>query len=627
MKEPSMGSRSVTSSSLLFALVGLSAGALCVYAAGCGSNQTTSSGQDSGPTGPTGPFPEAGNLQCGADSSDWPMFGQNVCNTNSQAAAGGISPTTVGTLGVKWVYSAKGDVSATPTVVAGNVYFPDWAVGGGYINKVDAATGTEVWSKNVGTLLGSIVPSAASLTGFYSRNAPVVVGGNVIFGLLRGTDLVTDPGNSAYLMAISDATGTPQWATLLDSHKAAVIAGSPVVNGTTLYVGVSSEEEITGSFSAGGCCSFRGSVVALDAMSGAIKWKTYTIADSLYYAGSPDAGKLAGFAGAAIWSSTPVVDLKRNQLYVTTGNNYHYSSAKDAAEAGASEGNYVDSVIALDLDTGAVKWAQSVPEGGSDIWTTSDMGPDSDFGAGANLFTATINGKLTDVVGAGQKSGTYFAFDANTGALLWKTSVAPGGHLGGIHWGTATDGTRIYAESNFEGTSKPFVVAGTGKYAGQTIETGTWSALDVSTGNILWQLPNPVLSKPAQSGVSCNGPVAIVNGVLFAGSMDAAGTMFAINASTGDVLWQYASGGTVYGGPAISNGVVYWGSGYPMTVRPLGFGTDSMKVYAFGLGLADAGGGGSPEAGAEAGASPEAGAEAGASPEAGAEAAADAPSE
>jgi polyvinyl alcohol dehydrogenase (cytochrome) len=601
-----MGSRRTRSSSTVLALAALGAGALSAYAFGCGSNQTSSGPSDGGPSaesGPLGPFPDAGGLQCSAESTDWPMFGQNVCNTNAQAAAGGLSAATAGSLGVKWVYSAKGDVSATPSVVAGAVYFPDW---GGNIDKVDANTGAEIWSKSITTILAGAGDAGSKLPGFASRNAPVISGSNVIFGTLRSTQLITDPGPSAYLVALDTGTAALSWATMLDDHQAAVIAGSPVLDGTTLYIGVSSQEEfssLTPVLRPGAtytCCSFRGSVVAVDATTGAIKWKTYTISDSLYYAN--DAGKLSGFAGNAVWSSTPVVDRKRHQIYITTGNNYHYSSPKEA-EAGASEGNFVDSVMALDSDTGAIKWAQSLPEGGEDLWVLNDTpGQDSDFGAGANLFTATINGKPTDVVGAGQKSGMYWAFDANTGEILWKTQVGPGGHLGGIHWGTATDGTRIYTEVNYGG-SKPFALGGTGPMAGTSVSTGTWAALDPGTGDILWQIANPVLSAPL-SGASCNGPVAVVNGVLFAGSMDAQGTMFAIDATSGNVLWQYPSGGTVYGGPAISNGVVYWGSGYPSSVRPLGFGTSSMKLYAFAVGAGDAGAeSGTPEAGSDAGAS------------------------
>jgi len=559
---------------------------------GCGksTSATSDSGAESGPAymPPTGPF-QPGNLDCNADASDWPMFGQNLCNTGSQGSAGGISPSTVGTLGMKWVYNAPGEISATPTVVGGSVYVPDWA---GNITKLDANTGTVTWTKSIGDILKSA--GVSSLKGFESRNAPLIAGGMVVFGALRGTTLATNPGASSYMMALDQDTGALKWSTLVETHEVAIIAGSPVTDGSTVYVGVSSNEEYAGfSQALGGppytCCTFRGSVVALDLMTGAIKWKTHTIADSIYYAN--DAGKLSGWAGAAIWSSTPALDRKRNQLYVTTGNNYH--NIPSDADAGAADGNYVDSVVALDMTTGAIKWARSFPEGGADLFTaTGGSGHDSDFGAGANLFTATINGVQKDVVGAGQKSGMYWALDADTGATLWSTQVGSGGHLGGIHWGTATDGTRIYVEDNFESTNMPFALGGTGSCAGQEVQTGTWAALDTSTGNIVWQLANPAAPAPV-SGASCNGPVAVTNGVMFAGSMDTAGTMFALNAATGDVLWAFASGGTVYGGPAIVGGVVYWGSGYPngSGARPLGFGTSSKKLYAFGLGLGDAGAG------------------------------------
>src|ERR1700677_6239 len=131
-------------------------GVVCVVAflggIGCSKSPSTHS------TAEQGPLPEAGDLSCESDASDWPMFGQNVCNTGSQANAGGISPTTVATLGPKWVvdlrtvYSGGGDISATPTVTGGYVYVNDW---GGNISKIDANTGAVVWSESVGGILQS----------------------------------------------------------------------------------------------------------------------------------------------------------------------------------------------------------------------------------------------------------------------------------------------------------------------------------------------------------------------------------------------------------------------------------------------------------------------------------------
>jgi polyvinyl alcohol dehydrogenase (cytochrome) len=86
------------------------------------------------------------------------------------------------------------------------------------------------------------------------------------------------------------------------------------------------------------------------------------------------------------------------------------------------------------------------------------------------------------------------------------------------------------------------------------------------------------------NGGSVNGPLAVVNGVVFAGSMDAKGTMYAIDGATGEIRWKFESGATVYSGPAIVGGVVYWGVGYPSS-RPLGIGTSgTTQLYAFDLG-------------------------------------------
>jgi polyvinyl alcohol dehydrogenase (cytochrome) len=549
--------------------------------------------------------PDSGTLSkvpqpdCNADSTDWPMFGQNVCNTASPAGAAGISKDTVGKLAVKWVHDkaagAAGDVSATPAVVAGSVYFPDW---GGMINRLDAATGMPKWSKSVGDLLTQS-GNPGSLGGFVSRDTPLVTQGLVIFGTVRDPpQVITAPGTGGYLLAIDQDTGAVKWATQLESHPASVITGSPVLEGSTLYIGVSSQEEYGGLAAQYGikynCCSFRGSVAAVDVATGHVLWQTHTISDDLYYvdagvvdAGSGDAGvgtPTAGYTGVAIWSSTPVIDRKRHQLIVTTGDNYTLPSGAP----GTPPGNWVDAVVALDLATGNLNWAQPLPGGGmaaSDAFAVGiSSGPDSDFGAGANLFTAMINGAPVDLVGAGQKSGTYFAMDAQTGKIIWQTKIGPGGGLGGIHWGTATDGLRIYAGLN-NGSSTAFALAGNGPMT----TSGAWTALDPATGAFVWQVPDPALAKPL-SGASVNGPVAVVNGVMFGGSMDMDGTMFALDAATGDELWRFQSGGTVYGGPAVSNGVVYWGSGYPgqggiSAKRPLGFGTSSTKgsLFAFAV--------------------------------------------
>jgi len=516
-------------------------------------------------------------IDCSGAGDDWPMFGQNVCNTRSNPSNDGLRPATAPKLAVKWQYKAAGDISATPAVVGNEVYVPDWA---GMLNKIDARTGKAIWSVSIAALIGIEADAGAgpndTPAAIASRDTPVVTADSVIFGVGRGAN--GGPLALSIVAAVNRQTGALKWQTLVDSHPASVITSSPVLDRGKVYIGVSSAEEVFAAFPALGfgpypCCSFRGSVAALDAETGKLDWKTYTIENSAYFLS--DGVTPSGWAGAAVWS-TPALDRARGSLYVTTGNNY----SAPPATAYLPSGNHVESIMALDLKTGAIKWAQRMTTG--DVFTILNVfdgggGPDYDFGAGANLFHAKIGGVGHDVVGAGQKSGTYWAVDADTGSVLWSTAAGPGSSLGGVHWGTASDATRVYLALNDKAGSS-YVLGGSGAQAGQSVTTGSWAALDQQTGNIDWQVADPALTAPL-NGVSLNGPVSVANGVLFGGSMDAQGTMFALNAATGAVLWSYASGGTVYGGPAISNGVVYWGNGYP--VSRLNFGTPGGTLFAF----------------------------------------------
>jgi polyvinyl alcohol dehydrogenase (cytochrome) len=250
----------------------------------------------------------------------------------------------------------------------------------------------------------------------------------------------------------------------------------------------------------------------------------------------------------------------------------------EQAESCVSPANRIDAFVAMDLRTGAIKWSRRLQ--GFDAWTfvcnfvppgvtwcPSPMGPDYDFGQGAMLFSVKINGRKRDLLAAGQKSGVVWALDPDTGDVVWSRLVGPGGALGGIMWGSATDGERIYvANSNWE--HKPHTLV-----SGQQISGGSWSALDAATGAILWQTADP-------QGASDMGAVTVANGVVYAGSMDPQGHVYAMDARTGSVLWNYAAGGSVNAGAAVVGGTVFWGSGYSRG----NMGTASGKLHAFSVG-------------------------------------------
>src|SRR5258708_5657482 len=103
----------------------------------------------------------APSLDCD-DTGDWPMFGKNLCNTRA-GSGGSLSPATAPKLGVKWTFDATGDVSATPAVVGGYVYVPDW---GGAIHKIDATTGQAVWTRSVDDLVAETGDGGVKGVGF-----------------------------------------------------------------------------------------------------------------------------------------------------------------------------------------------------------------------------------------------------------------------------------------------------------------------------------------------------------------------------------------------------------------------------------------------------------------------------
>ncbi len=172
-----------------------------------------------------------------------------------------------------------------------------------------------------------------------------------------------------------------------------------------------------------------------------------------------------------------MVDRERGSVFASSGNNY----SKPVAPA----------YVALDMRTGHVRWVRKFVTwtqpgiaDGSDDWNVScivpinpgncpaNSGPDYDFASAPSLITyEDRHGRRHTLLGAGPKSGIYYALDPDNGTELWHTQVDPGSSLGGMEWGSATDGKRIYVSiANLYGI--PTANGG----------AGSWSALDPRTG-------------------------------------------------------------------------------------------------------------------------------------------------
>jgi polyvinyl alcohol dehydrogenase (cytochrome) len=410
----------------------------------------------------------------------------------------------------------------------------------GQIFCLNAQTGCTYWTINV----GAAVRAAISV-------GPLPGGSRTKFAVYFGDE-------KSMVHAVDAATGKTIWKTKIEDHLLSRITGSPILYRNRIYVPVSSFEETAGRDAKYECCKFRGSVVALDAYTGKVIWKSYTVQDEPKPFKKNSAGtQMYGPAGGAIWSA-PTVDPKRGVIYVATGNSY-----TDV------ETHHSDAIIAYDLKTGKLKWVfqatakdnflvgcrqpgvGNCPEKG---------GPDHDFGSSPVLRTLP-NGK--QVILAGQKSGVMWALDPdNQGKVLWQNKIGSGGALGGIEWGFAADQENVYVP-----------MADTG---GPNRKPGI-TALKIATGEQLWHVPAPKV--PCSWGTTrCNNSqsaaATVIPGVVFSGSVD--GHMRAYSTKDGSILWDYDTaqemttvnggqkkGGTLDGGgPTIANGILYTNSGY-----------------------------------------------------------------
>jgi len=498
---------------------------------------------------------------------DWVTIGHDPTNTRDQPFEHTIKPKNVSRLAPKWVATTHGDVSATPAVVDGAVYFGDF---GGTVWKLDAETGATVWSASV--------PAYTGIAGDYARTSPSLAGDTLVVGIIRGPN----PGglNGPNMLGLDAKTGALRWKTQIHPDRRAVMTGSPMLVGDTVITGVSANN-------AGGPTStFRGEIVALDAQTGTILWQTYSMPDN---GGGP-----TGYAGATMFAP-PAVDEALGLVYGTFGQAYRKPASVDACNAAApggfsesceQPGAFWKSIVAFDVKTGEPRWSYRVfghepwrRACGSQPATVTWCGAEADGekwdlgGSGANVFKLKPGkGKKRDVVGIGEKSGVYIVLDAETGEFVWNTLVGPGGDQGGFEWGTAYDGERIYGSITNQ-HNIPYQLTQDGVTSGPFVTGGSWAALDPETGKILWQTGDPV-------GAYDLAPVTSANGVVFASSMPQTGNqMFALDGGTGEILWRFAAGSSVNSGPAVVDGTVYWGSGYD---RRLG-GNGNNKLFAFSI--------------------------------------------
>ena len=480
----------------------------------------------------------------------WSAWGLNTSNTRFQdAAAAGLSAADVPRLKLKWAFAFPGDLQsyAHATLAGGRVFAGSW---GGKIYALDAASGCVHWFFDAGTSVRSAVSIADIKTTSGSRTA-------AFFGDL-----------AANVYALDAATGQLLWKTKVDDFPVARVSGSPTFHEGRLYVPVASGEEAAAAVPTYECCRFRGSIVALDAATGRQIWKTFTIPEAAKPTKKNTVGaQLWGPSGVPVWA-TPAVDTRRNLLYITTGNNYSDPTT-----------TLSDSFVALDLASGKIVWSRQMTA--SDAYTAAcrlpdktncaeSNGPDLDFGASPILLTLTGGRR---VLLAGQKSGVVHALDPDAnGEVLWQTRIGRGGTMGGVQWGSATDGTNVYVALSDIG--RVMLTYSTSTDADPK-QGGGMFALRLSDGERVWYTPPPGCGTRPRCSPAQSAAVSALPGVAFSGSVD--GHIRAYSAGDGSIVWDFDTireyetvngvpgrGGSIDGpGPVIGGGMVFVNSGYP----------------------------------------------------------------
>ncbi|MGB5810533.1 MAG: PQQ-binding-like beta-propeller repeat protein [Polyangiales bacterium] len=415
--------------------------------------------------------------------SDWPTFGHDLQHTRSNPTENTIGVDNVADLELVWEHRGV-EVSSTPSIVDGVVYFADWS---GLLYARKAIDGSEVWTSDNGGI-------------------------GITASLAVGPDTIFIGDRQAVLHSIDRDTGEFRWSAQLDAHPSANLTGSPIPVDDIVIVGVSSGE--LGSEKED--YTFRGSIVAVGQSDGVERWRVYVSQDD----------ETSG-AGVSVWS-TPSIDIERQLMFIGTGQSYEQPA-----------GPMSDSLIAIDYVTGEVAWVRQYTE--NDVYRLFmpiPKGPDADIGAAPNLFR--IGGR--DVVGVGDKGGVYAVFDRATGEPVWRTKLGPGSHLGGIMAPAAYAEGTLFVATNLWPSGFDSSIAFVPDFD-LPENTSELIALDATDGSELWRTP---VSSPTIGGaMHANGVVYSGHTLGMAQAFDASDGRVLWQDRVGDTL---ASGQVVSDG-------------------------------------------------------------------------------
>jgi polyvinyl alcohol dehydrogenase (cytochrome) len=485
-----------------------------------------------------------------SDGSAWASWGGGLGNTRFQTAKdAGLRAEDVPRLKLKWAFAFPdtSTMRSQPAVYRGRVF-----AGGqdGSVYALDALTGCMHWATTVQSQVRS----------------------GITVGEAAGKPTVFFGDSAGYVYALDAASGKQLWKMRPDEHAASTVTATPVYHEGRLYVGAASREESLSVAPGYVCCTFRGSESAIDPANGKALWKTYMIADAPRVRPKTRLGSAAwGASGAGVWTS-PALDPARDIMYVATGDNYSDPPT-----------NMSDAVVALRMSSGAILWSKQFTA--KDAWNSSCQlegkvncpdsdGPDFDF-ASSPILTSLPNGRRALLLG--QKSAVIYAVDPDRrGQILWQARIGEGGTVGGIEWGSATDGRNVYvalSDVRFEVKLKPG--SNDRGYSLDPNKGGGLFAFRIDNGERMWQAPPPGCGERRPCSPAQSAAVTAIPGVVWSGAAD--GHLRGYSTSDGRIVWDYDTareyqtvnkepgrGGAIdVAGPVVAGGMLFAVSGYP----------------------------------------------------------------
>ncbi len=506
----------------------------------------------------------------GPDAAVATTFGFDRANTRKLTGKqAGLGGSQMGNMELAWSIAFPGasTMRSQGAVVGKNLFYPVPDLGQVYALDLDGEKPCIQW--------------------IYSTPGGTPLRTTVAYGVQAdGTPLLVFSGLDTAVYAVDARTGALRWRRQVGTYAYSVTTGTPVILKDRVIVPVAQFEITVGADNNHLCCTNHGYVLSLSPTNGAQQWRYDTMEEARHIRDRGDGQSLMGPSGAPIWNS-PVVDEKRGLIYFGTGESNSPPAHRNT-----------NALIAIDLKDGKERW--SFQATASDIFNSGcgpNPGPnllncvkanetvyrDVDFGASLVLGKSS-DGK--ELLYAGQKSGSVWALEPDTGKVVWRRSLGTGSALGGVHWGLAFDNNLLYAPISNVGRPIP------GEWeCDPSIKPGLY-ALDSKTGAIKWQFnpePPPGVGAPPPPSQPCAPPSrggwrgnafstapAVIDGAVAAGALD--GSLYLIDAKTGKQLWSYQTatsfkadngvegqGGSIDSNSIIAaNGLLLVNSGYGM---------------------------------------------------------------